>query len=255
MPYIGGKFYLAKWIISEFPENYQEMTYVEPFGGAGWVLFKKEPSNIEVWNDINSELFNMFKQIIDNYDEFKRIAMWMLRSRELFNYIKKNYNNEINPVKKAVYFAYLMTNSFSGRAKCFVGKKKNNWFAFLKKLRQIYWRFSKVIIENLDYKECIQKYDSPDTLFYIDPPYLFEDARYHYKIFQNSKFTLDDHLELANILKSLKGKFLLSYYPHEVIEKEYKDFRFLSRNVSAWASSVPLEGKRIKKTEILIKNF
>ena len=59
LSYIGGKSFLSRWIISNFPENYQSMTYCEPFGGGGWVLFKKDESSVEIYNDLNSDLVNL----------------------------------------------------------------------------------------------------------------------------------------------------------------------------------------------------
>lgn len=256
MPYLGGKANLSKWIISQFPDNYREMTYAEVFGGAGWVIFKKEPSKVDVWNDINPELYNVFKQIVENYDEFRKLTRWMLSSRQLYTYIKKRYIKEQDLVKRAVYFVYAITNSYGCLIRGFkVGIKErriNNWIAFVKRLKQIHLRFSNVIIENLDYKQCIEKYDSTDALFYLDPPYLLPKNEYHYKLFQKNKFTLEDHLELADILRNIKGKFLLSYYPHKIIEKEYKGFEFLTKEVPQNVSSGI---KKRRGIELLIKNF
>lgn len=258
MSYIGGKAHFAQWIISEFPKGYQEMSYVEPFGGAGWVLFKKEPSKLEVWNDINSELFNMFRQIIENYEMFKRVAIWMPRSREWFSYILKHYSKETNQVKRAVYFAYILSNSFGGKGTVFgVEKDKNinKWFVFLRRLRRIYWRFINVIIENLDYKECIQRYDTPNTLFYLDPPYISDNMPYYYRLFYNGNFTVDDHLELVSILKSIKGKFLLSYWWYEPIMKAYEGFNIVSKASNLSLSNLPYQKKHLERIEILIKNY
>lgn len=84
IPYIGGKSYLANWIISQFPKGYEQLSYCEVFGGGGWVLFKKETSNIETYNDLNKNLVNLFRIIRDNYKAFEHRAEWSLHSREMY---------------------------------------------------------------------------------------------------------------------------------------------------------------------------
>ena len=70
IPYFGGKSYTARWIISNFPKDYKDLTYCEVFGGGGWVLFKKKPSAVEIYNDLNRELVNLFLVIRDHHKEF-----------------------------------------------------------------------------------------------------------------------------------------------------------------------------------------
>jgi len=84
IPWVGGKCRLSPWIISHFPEDYTKRTYVEVFGGAGWVLFNKEPSKLDVYNDIRGDLVNLFKILRDNANEFKERAKWVLFSREMW---------------------------------------------------------------------------------------------------------------------------------------------------------------------------
>jgi DNA adenine methylase len=104
LPYIGGKSYLANWIIDSFPEKYKEMSYCEVFGGGGWVLFKKEPSYVETYNDLNKNLVNLFRIIRDNYEEFAHRAEWCLHSREMWEEARKKLADDkfINDVEKAM---------------------------------------------------------------------------------------------------------------------------------------------------------
>lgn len=88
---MGGKSALSRWIIDNFPEDFEKRTYVEVFGGGGWVLFKKEPSYVEVYNDLNSHLVNLFKTIRDNYPEFEHKAEWSLHSREMYNEARERF--------------------------------------------------------------------------------------------------------------------------------------------------------------------
>jgi len=174
--YMGGKFYQAKWIIENFPKNYEKMIYVEVFGGAGWVLFKKKPSKVEIYNDKNELLVNLFRVLRDNLEEFKKRAFWILNSRNMFEEAKrklkeKDYKDEID---KALYFSIVLTQSINSLGESWkTGRKtfKSNWNGFFNRLEKIRNRLMKVYIENLDFEELIKRYDTEETLFYLDPPY------------------------------------------------------------------------------------
>jgi DNA adenine methylase len=255
IPYIGGKSRLARWIISQFPENYTRMTYVEPFGGAGWVLFKKEKSLVEVYNDKDEMLVNLFIVLRDHFQEFRRRAHRTLYSRRIFTLaveqIRNNYFKD--NIDKAVAFAVSVVQSFSGTRHSWsygISKKSRseNWLAFLRRLNEIRYRLSTVQIECLDFRKVIEKYDTPNTLFYLDPPYVGKESYYQ------GGFTEKDHIELAELLKNIKGKFLLSYYPCELVEELYKDFNWETKEVSKF-SSYAKERSRPRGTELLIRNF
>ncbi|NPA54063.1 MAG: DNA adenine methylase, partial [Aquificae bacterium] len=156
LPYIGGKSRLANWIISNFPKDYQNLTYIEVFGGAGWVLFKKDKSILEIYNDIDEDLVNLFLQIRDNYKEFKKKAYWSLHSRHMFKIAKaklqhKKFEDDID---RAVQFAIIQVQSFSGTRNSWGYRKfdKNSrWIAFLKRLGKIRKRLERVQIECKDF--------------------------------------------------------------------------------------------------------
>ena len=255
IPYIGGKSRLAKWIISHFPSNYTKMTYVEVFGGAGWVLFKKEKSLVEVYNDKDEMLVNLFIVLRDHFQEFRRRAHRTLYSRRIFTLaveqIRNNYFKD--NIDKAVAFAVSVVQSFSGTRHSWsygisTKSRSENWLAFLRRLNEIRYRLSTVQIECLDFRKVIEKYDTPNTLFYLDPPYVGKESYYQ------GGFTEKDHIELAELLKNIKGKFLLSYYPCELVEELYKDFNWETKEVSKF-SSYAKERSRPRGTELLIKNF
>lgn len=262
IPYIGGKNRIAKWIISHFPPNYQKMTYVEAFGGAGWVLFKKEPSLVEVYNDADELLVNLFIVLRDHFHEFRRRAHRTLHSRRLFQMalqqIKEGYFKD--NIDKALCYAIIVTQSFGGNQNswgyCISANTRKSsgigWLPFLKRLNRIRYRLSTVQIECFDFRKIISKYDTPNTLFYLDPPYVGKEHYYR------TDFTEKDHIELAELLKSIKGKFVLSYYPCELVEKLYKDFNWQTKEVSKPSYGITKYSKmrsRPRGTELLIKNF
>lgn len=229
IPWFGGKYYYANWIISHFPHFYEDLIYVEPFGGAGWVLFKKNKSRHEVYNDINGDLVNLFRVLRDNFNEFEKRAYWVLNSREMW---KESYNKVFgtrdfkDDVDRALHFAICVVQSYNGNMHswgCRVkGKRwgKSPWLAFYSRLKQIRERLIGVQIENLDYREILKKYDSENTLFYLDPPYLLEDTNNYY----GTAWSLRDHRVLFENVVKLKGYWIISYYENEFLKRWYSDY-------------------------------
>ena len=214
IPYIGGKSHLANWIISNFPEEFPQLTYCEVFGGGGWVLFKKEPSYCEIYNDLNKDLVNLFSAIRDNYEEFAHRAEWSLHSREMYKEAILRLNNDdfLSKVEEAMHYALLRVQSFSGGNSKSWGYQvtadkvtSGQWLPFVRRLELINARLKKVQIECLDFENIITRYDRKNTLFYVDPPYY--DAEHYYTV----EFTREDHTRLAKVLGKIKGRFVLSY--------------------------------------------
>ncbi len=264
IPYIGGKSYLANWIINNFPKDYKEKTYCEVFGGGGWVLFKKEPSYLEVYNDLNSELVNLFTMIRDNYEEFQGKAEWILHSRETYKRAleKLKDDNFISEIERALNYATIRMQSFSGgnstgwayqikADKMLNGK----WLPFLRRLEFINVRLKKTQIECLPYYDVINRYDKENTLFYVDPPYF---GREHYYKTKTVSFEFNDHEKLCEMLKAIKGKFALSYYEHPKIREMYNGFNIITKEVAKPSAGITRLRKARKKpraTELLIMNY
>jgi DNA adenine methylase len=264
IPYIGGKSYLASWIISNFPEDYPKLTYCEVFGGGGWVLFKKEQSFVEIYNDLNKDLVNLFTTIRDNYPEFSHRAEWCLHSREMFKEaIEKLADDEfISSVEKAMHYAILRVQTFAG------GNSKSwaygitadkitsgKWLPFIKRLELINARLKRVQIECLDFGNIIERYDRKSTLFYLDPPYV--DAEHYYNT-KGVNFGSEDHIRLAKLLKRIKGKFVLSYYEHPEVRKLYKGYRIITKNTvkhSCGITKYSTISEKPKSVELLIMNY
>ncbi len=260
IPYMGGKCYLAKWIISHFPDEFENMSYAEVFGGGGWVLFKKPVSNIEVYNDADANLVNLFVQIRDNFDEFYRKAEWTLHSRQMFKdaFRMLREHENLSDLDRALYFAITKFQSFSGKSESWgYGRKShkprvNKWTPFLRRLNKIRDRLQHVQTECDDFQKIIERYDSDNTLFYLDPPYV--EKEFYYDV----GFGLDDHKRLAAILSSISGKFALSYYPHRLLDELYSDYNVIKKRAtkhSAGLTRTTRMKKRPKSVEMLITNY
>lgn len=262
IPYVGGKSYLASWIISRFPEDFREMTYCEVFGGGGWVLYKKDPSYIEIYNDLNSHLVNLFKVIRNDFKKFNHKAEWSLHSREMYMEARKRLKDDktLNRIEKAMHYAIEQVQSFSGNGgwgyavsteKIVSGK----WQPFLRRLELINARLKRVQIECLDFEKLIKKYDTKNTLFYLDPPYI--NKEYYYNT-DGVNFKLNDHERLVKILRKIKGKFILSYYDDPLARKLYDGFIILKKESVKHSQGITRNTKLKKKqkaTELLIMNY
>ncbi|WP_113675720.1 DNA adenine methylase [Vallitalea guaymasensis] len=214
--WIGGKNYLKKEITKRFPKEFSK--YVEVFGGAGWVLFyKDEHAKTEIYNDFNSELVNLFKCIKYHRPEVQRELSFVLNSRQLFDEYKHNFNEGMTDIQRAARFFMLIKLSYGSNMSSY-GIKKRNIIAMLDNMEKVEKRLSKVIIENKDFEKLIKQYDSKETLFYLDPPYMGTEKYYHVG------FSLEDHIRLCDMLKQIEGKFILSYNNCEDIKELYQSF-------------------------------
>lgn len=260
--YIGGKKFQGKWIANYFPKH---DTYVEPFGGAFWVYFMGNiNANKNVYNDYNRYISNIFYCVKNHREEFyKVLKSYKPQSKELFDKFYKElipltYQLELGDIETAAKYIYLETQTFSGSTlekSTFMdlkGKYKSKYEQFFEKLINPKYiiKFNNITnVENLSYENCIKKYDSKNTLFYCDPPY-FKMEDYYVK-----EFGRDEHLKLANTLKSIKGKFVLSYYDFPELSKWFPKSKFNWKQKEFNKSNSTKKSKASKGNEILILNY
>ena len=260
--YIGCKKFQAKWIVNHFPKH---DTYVEPFGGAFWVyLISNINANKNVYNDYNRYISNIFYCIKHHREEFyKVLKSYKPQSKQLFDKFYKElipltYQLELGNIETAAKYIYLQTQTFSGsnlEKATFMdlkGKYKSKYEQFFEKLvnpKYIVKLNNISDVENLSYENCIKKYDSKNTLFYCDPPY-FKMEDYYIK-----EFGRDEHLKLANTLKSIKGKFVLSYYDFPELSKWFPKSKFNWKEKDFNRQNSSKKVGTAKGKEILILNY
>lgn len=246
--WIGGKKLLRHTIIEKFPDTKQFNRYVEVFGGAGWVLFAKDRHAAnEVYNDINSNLTNLFKCVKYHAEELQKELNFTINSRELFNeYISQINSQGLTDIQRAVRYFYIIKLSYGSKGGCF-GAIKKDVEKMKSYLQDIQERLKNVVIENKSFEGMIKQYDGVQTLFYLDPPYF--NAEKHYV----SEFTQDHHELLSQLLKNIKGKFILSYNDDEYIRNLYKDFNIIEIERNNNLTSRYSQNRRYK--ELLIKNY
>ena len=219
MSWIGGKKSLRELIVSLFPLYYER--YIEVFGGAGWILFHKNPGNdFEVYNDFNSLLVNLYRCVREKPNELMDALRYCLNSREDFDYVKNCLarDSPASDVQKAAWFYQLIRYSYASGLTSFGSQPHDIWSNF-PLIEQAHRRLAKVVIENKDFEKLIRQYDQPVSFFYCDPPY-FETEGY-YKNVGEDGFTEKDHIRLRDSLMKAQGKFLLSYNDCEFIRELY----------------------------------
>ncbi|MCF7922612.1 MAG: DNA adenine methylase [Candidatus Marinimicrobia bacterium] len=199
--WVGGKKQLRKTISQYIPNNIQG--YIEPFGGAGWLLFYKSKwAQLEVYNDINSDLVNVFRIAKYHPEALLKEYEYMMASRELFGQVRANPG--FTEIQREARFMFLLHRSFGaigehfGTSKLTPVKSQQH---LLKKIDLVSKRLDKVMIEHLSFEELVTKYDDPQNFFFCDPPY-FHGHDYDLKF---------DHMMLYDVLSEMEGKWLLTY--------------------------------------------
>jgi DNA adenine methylase len=218
---------MLKHILSLIPGH---RIYVEVFGGSGKVLLNKSGSEIEVWNDYDRRLANLFHVVVFHFDEFYEKVSGLVYSRELYNRYRREVREagrvEVGDVDMAVKTYYVMCCMFSGGRSGFTSagfsySKRDNhagrYWRRLRELERIRERLSCVVIECDDFEKVVRRWGSEETFFYLDLPYYVERAEEYY-----GGFGKKDHERLLRLLKEVKGKWLLSGYANELYDREFK---------------------------------
>jgi DNA adenine methylase len=254
LTYYGGKQQLAATIIKAIPEH---KIYVEPFVGGGAVFFSKEPSQVEVINDINSEMVNFYQQAKVNFSMLEQEVKISLHSRDLHRKASVVYSNPdmFDPLRRAWAVWVLASQSFGAQldgtfgydrsgqtSKKIANKRESFTFDYAIRLQNVQ-------IECADALRIIRSRDTPESFFYCDPPYYNSDMG-HY-----DGYTVEDFEMLLKALSAIEGRFLMSSYPSGILSD------YSSRNKwSCYARKMKLSmgaskaGNRTK-VEVLTANY
>jgi len=269
--YFGGKGNLVKQIVPLLPKG---KVYVEPFCGAAsvyWHLPDGAYPNV-VLNDIDQNIYNLFKVLQDRklFEDFWHKVVWTPYSLDMFR-DAMNYDSD-DPVHRAWAFYVRQNQGFGGKAKseseCYWGKTfvsarnmadtSNSWRGRMKLL--IWWhdRLTKVQIDNRDALQVIEYWDTSETVFYVDPPYMQETRKsgeYEYEIDNNY------HKKLLELLKNIKGKVVLSGYNSDLYNDMLSDWQKIEIHTYCHAagrvrtSNLLCKGNAPKRTEVIWMNF
>jgi DNA adenine methylase len=247
----GGKWLLAPWIIGHFPKH---RVYVEPFGGAGSVLMRKEPAYAEIWNDLDGEVVNLFR-ILRSTEAHELVRQLRLTPFSRYEF-DAAYRASDAPLERA---RQLIIRSFMGfgsnghnRVTGFRANSNrsgttpaHDWVNYPDSLAMVIARLAGVTVESKDAKSVMAKHDGSDTLHYVDPPYVFATRADLSKDYAH-ELTDEDHAQLLVFLRGLEGMVVLSGYPSEIYDDALHDWRRVEREALADGAA--------KRTEVLWVN-
>ncbi len=271
--WFGGKYYHAPQIakiIDSAPHN----TYVEPYGGAASVLLSKNPSPIEVWNDLDGRLVNFFRVLRDDSEKLIDLLQFTPYSREEFTKYCAEPSVEGDPIESARRFFVLCqqsTASTGSKSKLTPGlwaksirvsrrgmaQNVSRWWGNIENLPRISERLLSVLYEQSCALKMLRQYDTPETLFYVDPPYLPTSriAKNVYK-FEMSE---EDHEDLLKSLCGLEGKVILSSYSNDLYSRFLNGWSKLSISSKARSNTTSTtrskSGVMPNREEILWMNW
>lgn len=220
IPWIGGKRRLADHLIPRFPKH---ECYVEVFAGGAALYFMRPPAAVEVINDINGELINLYRVVQHHLEEFVRQFKWALTSRQVFKWLQDTRPETLTDIQRAARFYYLQQNCFGAKLEgqtfgtATTTPPGLNLLRLEETLSAAHLRLSATFIEQLDWKACIDRYDRPHTLFYLDPPY-WETEGY------GVPFDYAEYVAMAERLRALKGRAIVSLNDHPDIRTAFAGF-------------------------------
>ena len=279
--WVGGKKALRDLIYQKMPKEFGR--YIEVFGGGGWVLFGRTPNAaMEVYNDFNSDLANLFRCVRDQPMAFlKELGFLPLNGRDEFFVLRKFLEQEeftdafmrqelelaqreltpvqfdeikailleraeMNDIRRAAAFFKVIRYSYGSGCTSYGCQPFD-----IRKTFDLIWQGSRrlkdTVIENKDFEELIKQYDRENAFIYCDPPYYLTEG--HYAV----EFRREDHFRLRDTLKGCQGKFLVSYNDCEFIRELYQDFRIES--VSRLNNLAQRYDSGCEYAEVLISNY
>ncbi|MGO1161747.1 DNA adenine methylase [Brucella sp. C7-11G] len=209
--YIGGKRQLSRRICEEIAKV-KHSIYAEPFVGMGGVFFRRTSvPRAEFINDRSGDVVNLFRILQRHYPQLMDTLRFQITSRQDFDRLKASDPATLTDLERAARFLYLQRLTFGGKVagRSFgvskEGSSRFNLTTLAPLLQDVHERLSSVVIENLDWKDFIDRYDRPETLFYLDPPYWGTEDYYGKELFSRDQYEL-----MAERLTRISGRFILS---------------------------------------------
>jgi DNA adenine methylase len=247
IPWIGGKRRLAEKLIPQFPPH---SCYVEVFAGGAALYFMRPPADVEVINDINGELVNLYRVVKNHLEEFVRQFKYALSSRDVFKWLQDTPPETMTDIQRAARFFYLQQHAFGGKVDgqtfgTATTAPPINLLRIEENLSAAHLRLSSAFIENLDWHKLMTKYDRPHTFFYLDPPY-WETEGY------GVDFGIEQYEMMADLLRSPKGKAIVSLNDHPDIRRIFAEFEIDTVPIKY---SVGGGAKTVDRNEVIIYSW
>jgi len=219
----GGKRRLAK-VLLPMIHSRPHTCYVEEFAGGGSMFFLRQPAEVEVLNDVNVDLINLYRVVKNHLEEFIRQFKYALASRQVFEWHKGTPPEVLTDIQRAARFLYLQKLAFGSKVSSRTfgispsSPPRFNILRIEEDLSQAHLRLARVWIENLPWAECLKRYDREYTLHFLDPPY-YETEGY------GVPFELEEYERIAEAMRNMKGSAILTINDHPVMRKTFAGFK------------------------------
>jgi DNA adenine methylase len=251
LPWPGGKRRLLKHLLP-LVEKVDHSCYVEAFaGGAAVLLARAVPAKAEVLNDVNRDLITLYRVVANHLDEFVRQFRWALTSREMFRWAQLQHVDTLTDIQRAARFYYLQTLAFGGKVSgrtfgtSTTGGARMNLLRIEEELSAVHLRLARVTIECLPWRECVDRYDRPHTLFFLDPPY-WQTQGY------GVSFPWAEYEQLADAMRSMKGHAVLTINDHGDIRRVFQGLAMSAVSINYTAGGMH---KAKPAAELIIRSW
>ena len=237
--YHGGKYKLATWIVGNMPSH---RVYVEPFGGGASVLLRKPRAYAEVYNDKCGDMVNMMTVVRDHGAELQRRIELTPFARMEYEACKEPSSDPIERARRLIGRSFMgfgsgsirdLKSGFRDDTSRDGSTPAHDWANYPKNFMAIVDRMRGVLIECKDALEVMGTHDSPDTLHYVDPPYVHATRAKGKRTQYAYEMTDTEHVALIEYLRTLKGKVLLSGYDHPIYNEGLSDWRTVKKSTHA----------------------
>ncbi len=248
IPWIGGKRRLAPVILPLLSDH---KCYVELFSGAAAIFFLKPPSDVEVLNDVNGELVNLYRVVKNHLEEFGKQLKWSLVSRQIYKWAQDTPPETLTDIQRAAGFFYLQKLTFGARVEgqsfgtSTTTGPRLNLLRIEEDLSDAYIRLAGAVIEHLDWKACLERYDRPHTLFFADPPY-WETEGY------GVDFPLAQYEALAEAARTCQGRLVITVNDHPEMRRVFANLPQQSVGITY---TVGGGGNEVERQELVIGNW
>ena len=250
IPWLGGKRRLADRLIPLFP---QHECYVEVFcGGAALYFLRPMPAPVEVLNDVNGELVNLYRVVQNHLEEFVRQFKWAISSRQVFKWHQQTVPETLTDIQRAARFYYLQHHAFGGKVDgqtfgTATTAPSVNLLRIEESLSAAHLRLIGAHIEKLSWDECMDRYDRPHTFFYCDPPYWQTEG-------YGVPFPFAEYERMAAKMRSCKGKVMVSINDHPDIRRAFDGFPMLGLSIKYSVNNTTAGGPSTSR-ELVITNW
>lgn len=247
IPWIGGKRRLADTLLHRFPPH---TCYVEVFAGGAALFFMRPPAEVEVLNDVNGDLVNLYRVVKSHLEEFVRQFKWAISSRDVFKWLQDTPPHTLTDIQRAARFFYLQQQAFGGRVDgqtwgTATTAPPVNLLRIEENLSAAHLRLCNAYVEHLDWRVCMERYDRAHTLFYLDPPYWQTEG-------YGVPFAWDQYESMAEAMSRLKGKAVLSINDHPDIRRAFAQFEMEELTIDYTVGGA---SNRVTRGELIIYSW